>query len=296
VKAISPRKFKLGMINSLPSQRMADFLTAWDDQIEPLLREGAARETLKEIEGRTVKTTKVDRAAQKSIRGLSLDEPEEVAKSRRTTSDRSYHIAASKGRKRERTPEEEEPRKRNRDARAQHARSKDSGHGDTSEVEEKRLERRGRSSGFRFPEGVKTMEDFVAYLQPKLGQLPSNPVLVADVERRYAQVDQAKKGLYQTTGLLIRVYKAPVEWQRVLLLSLVYGMFFVAVNGLFGYQQDALLTDGEAICRKAGAPGSITPTKLEEMETQVREAFEKRFEKIMEAVSKGKLPVSPKSR
>jgi hypothetical protein len=85
-----------------------------------------------------------------------------------------------------------------------------------------------------------------------------------------------------------------VEWQRVLLLSLVYGMFYVAINDLFGYQQDALLTDAEAICRKAGAPGAITPTKLEEMDTQVREAFEKRFEKITEAVSKGKLPVNPK--
>jgi hypothetical protein len=153
--------------------------------------------------------------------------------------------------------------------------------------------RKEKSSGFHFLEGVKSMEDFVAYLQPKLGQLPFNPVLVADVERRYAQMDQAKKGLYQTTGLLMRVYKAPVEWQRVLLLSLVYGTFFVAVNGLFGYQQDALLTDGEAICRKAGAPGAITPTKLEEMETQVRKAFEKRFEKFTEGVSKGKLPVSP---
>jgi hypothetical protein len=79
------------------------------------------------------------------------------------------------------------------------------------------------------------MEDFEAYLQPKLGQLSSKHVLVADVERRYAQVDQAKKGLYQTTGLLIRVYKAHVEWQRVLFLALVYGMFFVAMNGLFGY-------------------------------------------------------------
>jgi hypothetical protein len=28
----------------------------------------------------------------------------------------------------------------------------------------------------------------------------------------------------------------------------------------------------------------------------VREAFEKRYEKITEAVSKGKLPVSPKAR
>jgi hypothetical protein len=61
---------------------------------------------------------------------------------------------------------------------------------------------------------------------------------------------------------MIRVYKAPVEWQRVLQLDLVYGMFIVAVNGLFGYQQDALLTDGEAICRKAGPPGAITPAKF----------------------------------
>jgi hypothetical protein len=297
VKAISPRKFKLGMINNLPSQKMADFLAAWDDQIEPLLREGAEKETLRETEGRTVKTTKVDRVAQKGIRGLSLDEPEEAAKSRKATSERSYHSAASKGRKRERTPEKEESRKRFKEPRAQYAlKSRVSGQGDTSEVEERRLERGGRSSGFRFPEGVKTMENFVAYLQPKLGQLPSNPVLVADVQRRYAQVDQAKKGLYQTTGLLIRVYKAPVEWQRVLLLTLVYGMFFVAINGLFGYQQDALLTDGEAICRKAGAPEAKTSTKLEGMETQVRKAFEKRLEKITKAVSKGKLPVNPKRR
>jgi hypothetical protein len=74
-------------------------------------------------------------------------------------------------------------------------------------------------------------------------------------------------------------------------------MFFVDVNGLFGYRQDALRpTDGEAICRKAGAPRATTPTKLEEMETQVREAFEKRFEKITKAVSKGKLPISLKAR
>lgn len=243
------------MLNSLPSQRMAEFLAAWDDQVEPLLREGVEKEMFKETEGRTVKTTKVDRAAQREIRSPSLDESEEAAKSRKTTTERSFHSAPSKGRKRERSPEREEPRKKGKDIQAQHvSRSKVSGHGDTSDAEERRMERAGRSSGFRFPEGVKTMEDFIAYLQPKLGQLPSNPVLVADVERRYAQVDQAKKGLYQTTGLMIRVYKAPMEWQRVLLLALVYGMFFVAVNGLFGYQQDALLTD----------------TKLEEMETQVR--------------------------
>jgi hypothetical protein len=262
------------------------------------LRGGAERGSEKDAEVRAARTTKVDRIAQKGIRGLSLSEPEEAAKSRKTTSERSYHSAASKGRKRERTPEEEEPHKRRRDAKAQRVpKSRISGHGDTSDVEGEKYERRGRSSEFRFPEGVKTMEDFVAYLQPKLGQqVPSNAVLVADVERRYAQVDQAKKGLYQTTGLLIRVYKAPVEWQRVLLLSLVYGMFYVAINGLFGYQQDALLTDAEAICRKAGAPGAITPTKLEEMETQVWEAFEKRFEKITKAVSKGKLPVNPKAR
>jgi hypothetical protein len=121
-------------------------------------------------------------------------------------------------------------------------------------------------------------------------------VLVADVERRYANVDQTKKGLYQTTGLLIRVYKALQEWQRILLLGLVYGMFIVNVNGLFGYQQDALLTNVEAICRKAGPPGSIIPTKLKGMETQVREVFEKRFEKITVAVSKGKLPMSPRAK
>jgi hypothetical protein len=51
------------------------------------------------------------------------------------------------------------------------------------------------------------MEDFVAYFQLKLEQLPSNPVLVADVERRSAQINQAKKALYwQTAGLLIKVY------------------------------------------------------------------------------------------
>jgi hypothetical protein len=140
------------------------------------------------------------------------------------------------------------------------------------------------------------MEDFVAFLQPKLGQLPSNPVLVADIERRFANMDQAKKGLYQTTGLLIRVYKAPQEWQRVLLLGLVYRLFIVSINGLFGYQQDALLTDTEAICRKSESPGALTPKKVEEMETQVREAFENRFEKITDSVFKGKLPVSPKSK
>jgi hypothetical protein len=70
------------MLNSLPLQRMAEFLAAWDDQVEPLLREGVEKETFKETEGGTVKTIKVDRAAQREIRLLSLDEPEEVAKSR----------------------------------------------------------------------------------------------------------------------------------------------------------------------------------------------------------------------
>jgi hypothetical protein len=73
-------------------------------------------------------------------------------------------------------------------------------------------------------------------------------------------------------------------------------MFIVAINGLFGYQQEALLTDGEAICRKLGPPAAMTPTKVEELETQVREAFEKRYKTITDAVSKGKLPVNPKSK
>jgi hypothetical protein len=75
-------------------------------------------------------------------------------------------------------------------------RSRASGEGDTSEVRGKAKKRKDVGGDFCFPEGIRTMEDFVAYLQPKLGQLPSNPVLVADVERRYAQIDQAKKGLY----------------------------------------------------------------------------------------------------
>jgi hypothetical protein len=287
----------LGCSTIFPSQQMATFPTAWDEQVEPLLREGIERVTEREGDGKTVRTTRVEKFAQKAIKGLSLDEPEEALRTRKTSTELSFHSVASKGKKRGRDKEQEGQRKKRREQAYQHApRSRASCQGDTSDVRGEELGRRERSSGFRFSEGVKTMEDFVAYLQPKLGQLPSNPVLVADVERRYTQVDQAKKGLYQTTGLLIRVYKAPVEWQHVLLLSLVYGMFFVAVNGLFGYQQDALLTDGDGICRKAGAPGAITPTKLEEMETQVREAFEKRFEKITEAVSKGKLPVNPKAR
>jgi hypothetical protein len=61
---------------------------------------------------------------------------------------------------------------------------------------------------------------------------------------------------------------------------LLYGTFIVAINGLFRYQQETLLTDGKAICRKAGPAGAVTPTKIEEMETQIHEAFEKRYEKI----------------
>jgi hypothetical protein len=34
-KAIAPKKFKLGMLNRLPSQKMAGFFTAWDEQVEP---------------------------------------------------------------------------------------------------------------------------------------------------------------------------------------------------------------------------------------------------------------------
>lgn len=120
-KAISSQKFKLGMLNNLPSQKMGEFLAAWDDQIEPLLRDGAGRGSVREKEGNTVKTTRVERVAQKAIRGLSLGEPEETEKSRKTTSEHSYHSAASKGRKRERTPEEGEPRKKRRDIGARYA-------------------------------------------------------------------------------------------------------------------------------------------------------------------------------
>jgi hypothetical protein len=88
-----------------------------------------------------VKTTKMDRFAQNGLRSLSLDEPEEAAKSRKTTSERSYHSAASKGRKRGRSLEKEEPQTRPKELRAQYApKSRVSGHGDTSKVEEKRLE------------------------------------------------------------------------------------------------------------------------------------------------------------
>jgi hypothetical protein len=65
---------------------------------------------------------------------------------------------------------------------------------DTSKLGETKRAKR-RRSGFRFPEGEETMEDFVAYFQLKLEQLPFNPVLVAGVERRSAQINQAKKAL-----------------------------------------------------------------------------------------------------
>jgi hypothetical protein len=255
-KTITPKKFKLGMLNRLPSQKMAGFLTAWDEQVEPLLRGNSTGELGRGGEDRPGKTTKVEGVAHKGLRSLSLGEPEEEDRARKTTTEPSFHSVASKERKRERSPEREEPGRGRQKVRRHYAhRSRASREGDTSEVRGETKRKKGASNDFCFPEGIKTMEDFVAYLQPKLGQLPFNPVLVADVERRYAQIDQAKKGLYQTTGLMIRVYKAPVEWQRVLLLDLVYGMFIVAVNGLFEYQQDALLTDGEAICRKAGPRG-----------------------------------------
>jgi hypothetical protein len=282
IKAISPRKFKYGFLTSMPLERMAPFLQAWEDQVEPLLGRRPEKEKEK---GERKEPTKGARGkgSAREVRG-SLHEAEEgEERPKKTSSEHSLHSAFSKlGRKKE--------------AQAVQPRARQSEHGDTSDLQGP-IRKQGRSgSGFCFPKGVKTMEDFVAYLQPKLGQLPSNPVLMADVERRYAQVDQAKKGLHQTLGLLIKVYKAPQEWQRVLLLDLVYGMFIVAINGLFGYQQKALLTDGEAICRKAGPPGAVTPTKIEEMETQIREAFEKRYEKITNSVSKRKLPVNPKSK
>jgi hypothetical protein len=282
-KAISRGKFKFGLLASIPSDRMATFLAAWEEQVEPLLggrmakgKEGDKRkESSRYSEGKDLPS--------KGRMASMHEEAEGKERVRKTSSEPSLHSAFLKlGRRRE--------------AKDAHPKGRHSEHGDTSEVGEQVRRKKRSGSAFRFPEGVNTMEDFVAYLQPKLGQLPSNPVLVADVERRYAQIDQAKKGLHQTTGLLIRVYKAPQEWQRVLLLDLIYGLFIVAINGLFGYQQEALLTDGEAICKKAGPPGTVTPTKIEEMETQVREAFEKRYEKITDAVSKGRLPVSPKSK
>jgi hypothetical protein len=284
-RIVSPRVFKVGMLASLPSAKTGKFLAAWNEHVEPLLQ-GAPRRR------KPAPHVREEGDAQ-SMLGRGHKEKECPRKS---PSEKSLHSAASLGRKRSafgdfRTPEEGEIWRH-----ASHAKSRKSEQGETSEAHAKVRKKKRSGSQFQFPVGVKTMEDFVAYLQPKLGQLPSNPVLVADVERRYANVDQTKKGLYQTTDLLIRVYKAPQEWQRVLLSGLVYGMFMVNIKGLFGYQQDALLTNTEAIRRKAGPPGSITPQKLEEMETQVCEAFEKRFEKITEAVSKGKLPVSTKSK
>jgi hypothetical protein len=233
IKAISPRKFKLGMLSRLPSEKMTPFLAAWDEQVEPLIRGKPGKELEGGGDGKLAKTTRVERVAQKGLRSLSLGEPEGEERPRRTTTEPSFHSAATKRKRKERSLEQEESRRIRKEARAHYAqRSRASGEGDTSEVRREDKRKGGASADFRFPEGIKTMEDFVAYLQPKLRQLPSNPVLVADVERRYAQIDQAKKGLYQTTGLMIRVNKAPVEWQRVLLLDLVYGMFIVAVNGL----------------------------------------------------------------
>lgn len=280
--ALSPQKFKFGFLASLPSDKMAPFLSAWEEEVEPLLRGNRRKE--KPTEKKKDSARSISKSAHSPGGHGEVHGGQEAAeKLRRTTSEHSLHSAFSKlGRKREERPDG--------------PRSRHSEHGDTSEVGDKARRKKRSGSGFCFPEGVNTMEDFIAYLQPKLGQLPSNPVLIADLERRYAQVDRAKKGLYQTIGLLIRVYKAPQEWQRILLLDVVYGMFIVAINDLFGYQQEALLTDEEAICRKSGPPGAMTPTKVEELETQVREAFEKRYEKITDAVSKGKLPVNPKSK
>lgn len=283
-KVLSPQKFKFGFLASLPSDKMAPFLKAWEEGVEPLLQTQRRRE--KETEKKknsagSLRKSVPSKGGREEVHGGQ--ETTEIL--RKASSEHSLHSAFSKlGRKKE--EQQERPKSRQSD------------HGDTSEVRERarRKPQRRSGPGFQFPEGVNTMEDFIAYLQPKLGQLPSNPVLIADVERRYAQVDQAKKGLHQTIGLLIRVYKAPQEWLRILLLDVIYGMFIVAINGLFEYQQEALLTDGEGLCRKAGPPGAMTPTKIEELETQVREAFERRYEKITDAVSKGKLPVSPKSK
>jgi hypothetical protein len=268
-KAISPRRFKVGFLGSLPSDKMAAFLAAWEDQVEPLLsgkpEKGPEKEQPKEMS----KGTKGKRSSLRRGPEFSPDEGAGIERPRKTSSEPSLHSAHSKlGRKKEFLAEREAENTEGEQRPRGQQKSRVSEHGDTSEVKEPFRPQKRSSSAFCFPEGVKTMEDFIAYLQPKLGQLSSNPVLVADVERCYAQVDQAKKGLHQTTGLLIRVYKAPQEWQRILLLALVYEMFIVAINGLIGYQQEALFTDADlpegrttwsSQSNKAGGNGSTSP-------------------------------------
>jgi hypothetical protein len=221
-KAISSRRFKFGLLRSIPSDRMASFLAAWEEQVEPLLGGCMSKGKEGDILRGSSRSSEGKDLPSKGRTASMHEEAEGKEKLRKTSSKPSLHSAFSKLR-------------RQRKARDMHPKGKHSEHGDTSEVGKQITRKKRSKSAFCFLEGVNTLEDFVAYLQPKLGQLPSNPVLEGDVERCYAQIDQARKGLHQTTGLLIRVYKAPQEWERVLLLDLIYGLFIVAINGLFGY-------------------------------------------------------------
>jgi hypothetical protein len=209
-RIVSPHVFKLGMLASLPSAEMGKFLAAWDAHVEPLLRGTQKKGPTKEKETRQVSRERRG----DEVQSKHGSDKREAERPRRSSLEKTYHSATSKGKKR--AFSEELPTRSGEEGRkmASQFRSKHSEQGETSGARVKIRKKRRSGGHFHFPEGIETMEDFVAYLQPKLGQLPSNPVLVADVERRYSNVDQAKKGLYQTTGLLIRVYKAPQEWHR----------------------------------------------------------------------------------
>jgi hypothetical protein len=79
--------------------------------VEPLIRGNAGKETERAGENRPVRTERVEKIAQRGLRGLSLDEPEEGGRAQKTTTEKSFHSVASKRERSKRTHEQEDERK-----------------------------------------------------------------------------------------------------------------------------------------------------------------------------------------
>lgn len=134
-----------------------------------------------------------------------------------------------------------------------------------------------------------TVAELWEALRTQIGGQSTNPVVLSDLKRLAQNLAETgkHKAMYRSIQYLIAIFEAHPNLRGPMLVGFIYSMFLVCEDGTPAYLQQALNTEAGALCRKE-IPEKVTIARQVELEFQVRDIFEKKWEKGAKLTHEGK--------
>ena len=141
---------------------------------------------------------------------------------------------------------------------------------------------------------VPTVGALLGMLRTQFGDQCTNPVIASDLKRLAQGIAESGKNrnIYRSIQTLISVFEAHPNLRGPLLVAYIYSLVLLCEDTQgFAYLQQALNTEASALCRKE-IPEKVTVARAAELELEIRELFEKKWEKGQKLIHEGRAGAS----